>query len=62
MKNLMNKWMAAIALVSCVACSKTETDIDKAAPMNGNGKVYGYFEPLRKPVDIELLNSAILPK
>lgn len=46
MKNLMNKWMAAIALVSCVACSKTETDIDKAAPMNGNGKVYGYFEPL----------------
>jgi len=42
----MNKWMAAIALIVAVACSKTETDIDNATPMNENGKVYGYFEPL----------------
>ncbi len=45
MKNSMNKWMAAIALIAAVACSKTETDIDNATPMNENGKVYGYFEP-----------------
>ncbi len=41
----MNKWMAAIALIAAVACSKTEKDIDNATPMNENGKVYGYFEP-----------------
>lgn len=46
MKHTMNKWMAAIALVSCVACSKTETDINKTSPMNEKGKVYGYFAPI----------------
>ena len=46
MKHTMNKWMAAIALISCVACSKTETDIEKATSMNEKGKVYGYFAPI----------------
>lgn len=45
MKNMTNKLLAAAALFACFACSKTETDINQA-PMNQNGKVYGYFEPL----------------
>ena len=45
MKHWMNIWMAAFALISCVACSKTETELDTMSLTNETGKVYGYFEP-----------------
>ena len=44
MKNSMTKWLSAIALISCVACSKAEIDTEKAISTNEKG-VYGYLTP-----------------
>lgn len=37
MKNLMNKFFAAAALVACIACSKVETDVNKVVNNDEKG-------------------------
>lgn len=44
MKHTMTKWLSAIALISCVACSKVEIDTEKAVNTNEKG-VFGYLTP-----------------
>jgi len=62
MKNVMNRILAATALLACFACAKTEMDIDKASSLsNEKGKVYGYIEPLSQNTRAYWENSANLP-
>ena len=61
MKHTMNKFLAAAALLACVACSKTETDFDKASSLNEKGKVYGYIEPLTQNTRAYWNNTELLP-
>lgn len=61
MKHTMNKFLAAAALLACVACSKTETDFNKATSLNEKGKVYGYIEPLTQNTRAYWNNTELLP-
>ena len=45
MKHSMNRLFAAAALLACLACSKTETDINKVVMENEPG-VYVHFAPI----------------
>lgn len=47
MKNLMNKFFAAAALVACIACSKVETDVNKVV----NNDEKGVFVTLSQIVE-----------
>ena len=45
MKHSMNKWMAAVALLACAACSKNDFAIDNARLGEEEG-VYGEIQPI----------------
>ncbi len=45
MKHSMNKWMAAVALLACAACSKNDFAIDNARLDEEKG-VYGEIQPI----------------
>lgn len=47
MKNTMTKWLSAIALISCFACSKAELGTDNANLVNENESgVFGAIDPI----------------
>ena len=47
MKNTMTKWLSAIALISCFACSKAELGTDNATLVNENESgVFGAIDPI----------------
>lgn len=47
MKNTMTKWLSAIALISCFACSKAELGTDNATLLNENESgVFGAIDPI----------------
>ena len=51
MKNTMTKWLSAIALISCFACSKAELGTDNATLVNENESgVFGAIDPIIVPV------------
>ncbi len=45
MKHSMNRWLAAVVLLACFACSKTETDFNQVVKGNEPG-VYAHFAPI----------------
>ena len=45
MRHSMNKWMAAVALLACAACSKNDFAIDNARLGEEEG-VYGEIQPI----------------